>query len=346
MEISTIGLDLAKNIFQIHGINSQGEPVVRKALRRSQMLPFFAKIQPCLVGIEACGTSHHWARELMKLGHEVRLMPPVYVKPYVKRGKNDAADAEAICEAVTRQTMRFVPVKSREQQAALSLHRVRSLLIRQRTQLINMMRSMLAELGIAIPIGIEKALQVARRIVDGEAELDLPGEAQNVVALLADHVLQLHAKLRKMDLRLAALQRSDETARRLATIPGIGPVGATALAASVTDPSQFTSGRQFAAWLGLTPRQSSSGGKERLGRITKMGDKYLRQLLIVGATALVRYAREKPDTVDPRFIALLARKPARVASVAIANKMARIAWAIMARGGVFERGHAPMLAAA
>ncbi|MGB5077658.1 MAG: IS110 family transposase, partial [Sphingorhabdus sp.] len=320
MEISTIGLDLAKNIFQVHGINSQGEPVVRKALRRSQMLPFFAKIQPCLVGIEACGTSHHWARELMKLGHEVRLMPPVYVKPYVKRGKNDAADAEAICEAVTRQTMRFVPVKSREQQAALSLHRVRSLLIRQRTQLINMMRSMLAELGIAIPIGIEKALQVARRIVDGEAELDLPGEAQNVVALLADHVLQLHAKLRKMDLRLAALQRSDETARRLATIPGIGPVGATALAASVTDPSQFTSGRQFAAWLGLTPRQSSSGGKERLGRITKMGDKYLRQLLIVGATALVRYAREKPDTVDPRFIALLARKPARVASVAIANK--------------------------
>ena len=346
MEISTIGLDLAKNIFQVHGINSQGEPVVRKALRRSQMLPFFAKIQPCLVGIEACGTSHHWARELMKLGHEVRLMPPVYVKPYVKRGKNDAADAEAICEAVTRQTMRFVPVKSREQQAALSLHRVRSLLIRQRTQLINMMRSMLAELGIAIPVGIEKALQMARRIVDGEAELDLPTEAQNVVALLADHVLQLHAKLRKMDLRLAALQRSDKTARRLATIPGIGPVGATALAASVTDPSQFTSGRQFAAWLGLTPRQSSSGGKERLGRITKMGDKYLRQLLIIGATALVRYAREKPDTVDPRFIALLARKPARVASVAIANKMARIAWAVMARGGVFERGHAPMLAAA
>ena len=346
MEISTIGLDLAKNIFQVHGINSQGEPIVRKALRRSQMLPFFAKIQPCLVGIEACGTSHHWARELIKLGHDVRLMPPAYVKPYVKRGKNDAADAEAICEAVTRQTMRFVPIKSREQQAALSLHRVRSLLIRQRTQLINMMRSMLAELGIAIPVGIEKALQMARRIVDGEVELDLPTEAKNVVALLADHVLQLHAKLRKMDLRLAALQRSDETARRLATIPGIGPIGATALAASVTDPSQFTSGRQFAAWLGLTPRQNSSGGKERLGRITKMGDKYLRQLLIVGATALVRYAREKPDTVDPRFIALLARKPARVASVAIANKMARIAWAVMARGGVFERGHAPMLAAA
>ncbi len=346
MEISTIGLDLAKNVFQVHAIDAMGKVVVRKTLRRAQMLPFFEKLPPCLVGAEACGTSHHWARELTKLGHEVRLMPAAYVKPYVKRGKNDAADAEAICEAVTRQTMRFVPIKSREQQAALSLHRVRSLLIRQRTQLVNMMRSVLAELGIAIPVGIVKALQMARAIVDGESRLDLPTEATNVVAMLAGQLLQLHAQLRKLDLRLAALQRSDERARRLATIPGIGPIGATALAASVTDPSQFSSGRQFAAWLGLTPRQSSSGGKERLGRITKMGDRYLRQLLIVGATALVRYAREKPGTVDPRFVALLARKPARVASVAIANKMARIAWAVMARGGVFERGHAPMLAAA
>jgi transposase len=346
MEISTIGLDLAKNVFQVHGISATGEVVIRKALRRSQMLPFFEKLPPCLVGAEACGTSHHWARELTRLGHEVRLMPPAYVKPYVKRGKNDAADAEAICEAVTRQTMRFVPIKSREQQAALSLHRVRQLLIKQRTQLVNMMRSVLAELGIAIPVGIVKALQMAREIVDGESQLDLPAEAANVVETLAGQLLQLHAQLRKLDLRLAALQRSDERARRLATIPGIGPIGATALAASVTDPSQFSSGRQFAAWLGLTPRQSSSGGKERLGRITKMGDRYLRQLLIVGATALVRYAKQKPSTVDPRFVALLARKPARVASVAIANKMARIAWAVMARGGVFERGHAPMLAAA
>lgn len=346
MEISTIGLDLAKNVFQVHGISGTGEIVVRKTLRRSQMLPFFEKLPPCLVGAEACGTSHHWARELTKLGHEVRLMPAAYVKPYVKRGKNDAADAEAICEAVTRQTMRFVPIKSREQQAALSLHRVRSLLIKQRTQLVNMLRSLLAELGIAIPVGIVKALQMAREIVDGESRLDLPTEATNVVAMLAGQLLQLHAQLRKLDLRLAALQRSDDRARRLATIPGIGPIGATALAASVTDPSQFSSGRQFAAWLGLTPQQSSSGGKERLGRITKMGDRYLRQLLIIGATALVRYAKEKPSTVDPRFVALLARKPARVASVAIANKMARIAWAVMARGGVFERGHAPMLAAA
>ena len=345
MDISTIGLDLAKNVFQVHGIDPTGEVVVRKTLRRAQMLPFFEKLPPCLVGAEACGTSHHWARELTKLGHEVRLMPAAYVKPYVKRGKNDAADAEAICEAVTRQTMRFVAVKSREQQAALALHRSRSLLIRQRTQLVNMMRSVLAELGVAIPVGLEKALQMARQVVDDEAGLDLPTEAIDVVTMLAGQTLQLHAQLRKLDLRLAALQRSDDTARRLATIPGIGPVGATALAASVTDPGQFASGRQFAAWLGLTPRQNSSGGKERLGRITKMGDKYLRQLLVVGATSLVRRAKDKPDAVDSRFVALLARKPARVASVAMANKMARIAWAVMTRGEVFQPGHAPMLAA-
>ena len=221
-------------------------------------------------------------------------MPPVYVKPYVKRSKNDVADAEATCEAVTRPTMRFVAIKSREQQAALSLHRAGSLLIRQRTQLANLMRSMLAELGIAIPVGLEKALQMARQIVDGEVELDLPAEAMTVVAMLSGQMLQLHAQLRKLELRLARLQRSDDTARRLATIPGIGSVGATAHAASVTDPSQFVWGRQFAAWLGLTPRQNSSDGKERLGRITKMGDKSLRQLLVIGATSLVRRAKENP----------------------------------------------------
>ena len=261
-------------------------------------------------------------RELMKLGHTVRLMPPVYVKPYVKRGKNDAADAEAICEAVTRPTMRFVCVKSREQQAALSLHRARRLLIGQRTQLVNLMRSMLAELGIAIPVGLEKALQMARQIVDKEIDLDLSAEAVGVITMLSEQILQLHVHLRKLDLRLAALQRSNETARRLATIPGIGPVEATALAASATDPGQFASGRQFAAWLGLTPRQNSSGGKERLGRITKMGDKYLRQLLVVGATSMGRRANNKPDAVDPRFVALLARKPARVATISMANTMA------------------------
>ena len=222
MYISTIGLDLAKNVFQIHAIDATGELVVRKTLRRAQMLPFFEKLPPCLIGAEACGTSHHWARELTKFGQEVRLMPPVYVKPYVKRGKNDAADAEAICEAVTRPTMRFVAVKSREQQAALSLHRVRSLLVRQRTQLVNLMRSMLAELGIAIPVGLEKALQMARQIVDGEVELGLPAEATTVVAMLSGQMLQLHVQLRKLDLRLARLQRSDDTARRLALVPNVG----------------------------------------------------------------------------------------------------------------------------
>ena len=345
METITIGLDLAKTVFQVHGVDADGAVTVRKTLRRAQVRPFFEKLPPCLVGIEACGTSHHWARELISLGHEVRLMPPAYVKAYVKRGKNDAVDAEAICEAVTRPTMRFVAVKSREQQAVLSLHRVRRLLIGQRTQLVNMMRSQLAEFGIAIPAGLEKALQTARQIVDDEAASDLPPQAAEAVGMLCQQILEIHARLRQLDLRLAALKRSDEVACRLATIPGIGPIGATALAASVTDPHQFRSGRQFAAWLGLTPRQRSSGGKECLGRITKMGDKYLRQLLVIGATSLIRQAKHRPETVDPRLVALLARKPARVASVAMANKMARIAWAIMSRCEVYQADHAPMLAA-
>jgi len=345
METITIGLDLAKTVFQLHGVDADGAVTVRKTLRRAQVRPFFEKLPPCLVGIEACGTSHHWARELISLGHEVRLMPPAYVKAYVKRGKNDAVDAEAICEAVTRPTMRFVAVKSREQQAVLSLHRVRRLLIGQRTQLVNMMRSQLAEFGIAIPAGLEKALQTARQIVDDEAASDLPPQAAEAVGMLCQQILEIHARLRQLDLRLAALKRSDEVACRLATIPGIGPIGATALAASVTDPHQFRSGRQFAAWLGLTPRQRSSGGKECLGRITKMGDKYLRQLLVIGATSLIRQAKHRPETVDPRLVALLARKPARVASVAMANKMARIAWAIMSRCEVYQADHAPMLAA-
>ena len=343
MEISTIGLDLAKRVFQVHGIDVAGNVVVRKALRRAQVLPFFARLEPCLIGIEACGTSHHWARELTALGHQVRLMPPAYVKPYVKRGKTDASDAEAICEAVTRPTMRFVAVKSREQQAALSMHRARDLLVRQRTQLVNMMRGLLAEFGIDIPEGLERALLMARQVVDGEIP-DVPSEAARIVDMLSQQALDTHARLREIDRALVAVQRSNDMARRLATIPGIGPVGATALAAAVTNPEQFRSGRQFAAWLGLTPLQNSSGGRERLGRITKMGDKYLRKLLVVGATSLVRRARHKPETADPRLVGLLARKPVRVATVAMANKMARIAWAIMTRGEVYQARHAPMLA--
>lgn len=344
MEISTIGLDLAKNVFQVHGLDDQGKVVVRKALRRSQMLPFFAKLSPCLVGIEACGTSHYWARELSKLGHEVRLMPPAYVKPYVKRGKTDAADAEAICEAVTRPTMRFVPVKSEAQQAVLSMHRARDLMVKQRTQLVNMMRGLLAEFGLDIAQGINRALEKARAIVDGESP-DVPPEAVRIVERLSRQALDVHAQVREIERDLLAWQRKNDLSTRLMTIPGIGTIGATALAATVTDPHQFRSGRQFAAWLGLTPLQKSSGGKERLGHITKMGDKYLRKLLVVGMTAVVRHAKNKPETVDPRLLALLARKPVRLVTVALANKTARIVWAVMVRGEVYQQRHVPALAA-
>ena len=248
MQITTIGLDLAKSIFQIHGVDAAGQAVVRKSLRRSQMLPFFAKLPSCLVGIEACGTSHYWARELIKLGHEVRLMPAAYVKPYVKRGKTDAADAEAVCEAVTRPTMRFVPV-TLEQQAALSMHRTRDLLVKQRTQLINMIRGLLAEFGVDIPKGLERALLMARQIVDGKAP-EVPMEAARIVTTLSQQALDIHVRLREIDRDLAVCLRGNDVARRLMTVPGIGPVGATALAASVTDPHPFRSGRQFAAWLG------------------------------------------------------------------------------------------------
>jgi transposase len=345
MQITTVGLDLAKRVFQVHAVDASGSVVVRKALRRSQVLPFFTKLPPCLIGMEACGTSHHWARELTELGHEVRLMPPAYVKPYVKRGKNDAVDAEAICEAVSRPTMRFVAMKSAEQQAALSLHRTRNLLVKQRTQLVNMIRGLLAEFGMDIPEGLERALGLARQIAAKEATPDVPTVAMQILCLLCGQVLDTHVRLQAIDRSILALQRSDEVARRLSTIPGIGPVGATALAASVADPRQFRSGREFAAWLGLTPSQNSSGGKDRLGRITKMGDQYLRKLLVIGATSLIRRARHKPEAADPRLLALLARKPARVASVAMANKMARVVWAIMARGEIYQARHAPNLAA-
>lgn len=344
MEVTTVGLDLAKHVFQVHAIDAAGKVVVRKALRRAQLLPFFTKLPPCLVGMEACGTAHHWARELTAIGHTVKMMPPFYVKPYVKRGKTDAADAEAICEAVTRPTMRFVPVKSREQQANLSIHRARELFVRQRTQSVNMMRGLLAEFGIDIPEGLERALSLAREVTEGEAP-KVPAAAAKIIFALSQQALDTDSHLREIDRALAALQRSDEVARRLATIPGIGPVGATALAASVTDPSQFRSARQFAAWLGLTPLQRSSGGKERLGGISKMGDRYLRKLLVIGATSLVRRAKSKPESVHPHLVRLLARKPARVATVAMANKTARIVWAVMTRGEVYRADHVPALAA-
>ncbi|MCX2567494.1 IS110 family transposase [Acetobacter suratthaniensis] len=345
MTITTIGLDLAKNVFQVHAIDEAGTVVVRKALRRVQVIPFFTRLSPCLIGIEACGTSHYWARELQKLGHEVRLMPPAYVKAYVKRGKTDAADAEAICEAVMRPTMRFVPVKSREQQAELSLHRVRSLIIKQRTQLINMARGHLAEFGVCIPQGINNALHLLEKSLDGDVGMDLPEPALAMLQVLARQALLAHEQIRDVDRQLHVLCRTNDVAHRLTTVPGVGPVGAAAFAAAVTDPGQFKSGRQFAAWLGLTPLQNSSGGKERSGRISKMGDKYLRKLLVVGATALVRQFKIRPDRVPPSFAALLERKPMRVATVAMANKMARIIWALLTRGDTYQANHVPAITA-
>jgi len=336
MEISTIGLDLAKSIFQVHAINDAGEVVVRKALRRSQVLSFFGKLPPRLVGMEACGTSHYWARELIKLGHEVRLMPPAYVKPYVKRGKTDANDAEAICEAVTRPTMRFVPVKSPEQQAALALHRTRDLLVKQRTQLVNMIRGLLAEFGIEMARGLHHALALAKRLADGHAA-NVPELAQRVVTCLAQQIGALQEQLANLEKELVAWHRSSEVSQRLATIPGVGVIAATALAASVSEPDRFRSGRQFAASLGLTPLQNSSGGKEKMGRISKMGDRYLRRLLVIGMTSLVRRARIAPGSVDPRIPAMLERRPARIVTVAAANRTARIAWAIMTRGGSYRK---------
>jgi transposase len=334
MKTITIGLDLAKNVFQVHAIDEAGEVVARKALRRRQVMAFFSKLEPCLIGMEACATSHHWARELSALGHDVKLMPPAYVKAYVKRGKTDAADAEAICEAVTRSTMRFVAIKSLEQQSVLALHRTRDMLIGQRTQLVNMIRAQLAEFGIALAKGIQHALGLVRQLLNGE-ELDIPPLALKVLKVLAKQVHDLQVRLAELDKDLTAWFRDNQVARRLETIPGIGIITASALAATVTDPRQFTSGRQFAAWLGLTPRANCSGGKERLGRISKMGDQYLRRLLVNGMMSRLRWARQRPDA-HPWVANLLHRKPPKLVAVAMANKTARIAWAVMTRGQVYR----------
>jgi transposase len=333
MQVTTIGLDLAKNVFQVHGVDATGKVTVTKKLRRSQVLALFEKLPPCLVGIEACATSHHWARELKALGHDVRLMPASYVKAYVKRGKNDAADAAAICEAVTRPSMRFVPMKSAEQQAVLMLHRTRDLLVRQRTQLINAMRAHLAEFGLVAARGRDGRKSLIA-IVRDEANR-LPDLARRALRAILSQLDALQQQIGDIERDIHAQHRSSEASRRLETIPGIGVIGATAIAATVTDPTTFKSGREFAAWIGLVPRQNSSGGKERLGSISKQGDRYLRRLLIVGATTVVQHARKHPDK-HPWLISLLARRPAKVVAVALANKMARIAWAVLARGETYR----------
>ena len=337
MQVSTIGIDLAKNVFQVHGVDAGGKVVIAKKLRRSQVLPLFAKLPPCLVGMEACATSHHWARELKALGHDVRLMPAGYVKAYVKRNKNDAADAAVICEAVSRPSMRFVPVKTTEQQAILMLHRTRDLLVRQRTQLINAMRAHLAEFGLIAAQGRDGLTTL---IAIMRSEVSIPDMARKALHGLLGQLDALGLQISDIEQLILAEHRSNDTSRRLQTIPGIGVIGATAIAAMVPDPTVFRSGRDFAAWIGLVPRQNSSGGKERLGAISKQGNRYLRRLLVVGATAVIRRVRARPDK-HPWLIQLLARRPAKVVAVALANKMARIAWAVLARGETYR---APALA--
>jgi transposase len=328
--ITTIGLDIAKSVFQVHGVDAAGQVVVRRRLRRRHVLAFFEKLPPCLVGIEACASSHHWSRELQALGHTVRLMPPAYVKPYVKRQKNDVTDAEAICEAVTRPSMRFVPTKTSEQQACLMLHRARHLFIRQQTAVINSIRAYLAEFGIIAPVGrrgVERLLEV----VADTADQRLPEIARACVAALGGQLRALKAQILEFDRCLIAWHRSNATSQRLDAIPGVGPALATALVASVADPKTFRSGRDFSAWVGLVPRQSSSGGKDKLGSISKQGDRYLRSLFTAGALAVIRYAKIHGTRHRPWLTALLARRPTKVAAIALANKLARMAWAMMAR---------------
>lgn len=331
-EVVTVGLDLAKNVFQVHAVGCDGAVLVRRKLRRAEVIRFFTDLPTCLVGMEACASAHHWGRELMALGHEVRLMPPAYVKPYVKRGKTDAADAEAICEAVTRPTMRFVAVKTVEQQAVLMLHKSRDLLVRQRTMLINALRGHLAEYGIVTRVGAG-GVTASLKALHNEQDR-LPVHARSTLHGIAAQMRALSSEIDRLETQILAWHRDNETSRRLATIPGIGSITASAIAAAVPDASLFRSGRQFAAWLGLTPRPHSSGGKERLGGITKQGDGYLRRLLVVGATAVMRMAR-KDASRQPWMAQLLDRKPTKIATVALANKTARIAWAVMARKEVY-----------
>lgn len=329
MQITTVGVDIAKNVFQVHGIDSEGRVMLRRKVRRDQVLALLGGLEPCLIGMEACATAHHWARELEALGHQVKLMPPAYVKAYVKRNKNDAADAEAICEAVTRPTMRFVAVKSANAQSILMLHRARHLLVRQRTAQISALRAHLAEYGIVAPKGRAHVGELVAVLDKGEALL--PELARQTLLLIAGMIEGLSTQIRKIEIELMAWHRTNPACRRLETVPGIGFITATALVATVGDARVFRSGRQFAAWLGLVPKQHSSGGKERMGGISKMGDRYLRHLLVIGATAIVRYTRRKGTPVSIWANRLLERKPARLVTVAVANKMARIAWAVMAR---------------
>jgi len=333
-EVSTIGLDIAKSVFQIHGVDVEGAVVIRKRVNRAKVLEFFAALPSCLVGIEACPTAHHWSRRLQALGHTVRLMPPSYVKAYLKRSKNDANDAAAICEAVMRPSMRFVATKSEQQQSILMLHRSRELLVRQRTMLSNAIRGHMAEFGIVSAKGRNGTAELLA-ILANEQDDRFPIAARFSLDVLARQYAVLTTEISIIEKRIHAWHRTCEESRRLQEIPGVGPIVATALIAEVSDWKAFSSGRGLAAWIGLVPRQHSTGGKERLGGISKQGNRHLRWLLVAGAMAVIRYAR-KHGTKRLWLIRLMGRRPIKVAAVALANKIARMAWAMMVRGERFK----------
>lgn len=336
MKLSTVGIDLAKNVFQVHGIDQHGKVLVKKQLRRDQVPMFFVNLPPCLVGMEACGSAHHWARKLQAMGHTVRLMAPQFVKPYVKTNKNDAADAEAICEAVTRPNMRFVPIKNIEQQAVLALHRVRQGFVKARTAQANQIRGLLGEFGLIVPQGIGYIASRVPELIEDAAN-ELPGSFRVLVQRLLDHLKDLGRQVEELETQIQAWHRASDLSSKLAQVPGIGPITASALVASIGDAKNFESGRQLAAWLGLVPRQHSSGGKSNLLGMSKRGDTYLRTLLIHGARSVIYRAGQKADPCS-WVNAVVQRRNKNVAAVALANKNARIVWALLAHERRYETG--------
>lgn len=338
MNITTIGIDLAKNVFQVHGVNERGQVVLKKQLKRSQVMAFFANLPQCLIGMEACGSAHHWARKLQGLGHTARLIATQFVKPYVKSNKNDVADAEAICEAVARPNMRFVPIKNLEQQAVLALHRARHGFVKARTAQANQIRGLLAEFGLIIPKGIAHIRTRVPEFLE-DASNELPGEFRSLINRLTQHLTELDRQVDEIGSKIGIWHRDNELSRKLAAIPGVGPISASALTATVGDARNFSSGRQLAAWLGLVPRQSSSGGKNVLLGMSKRGDAYLRTLLIHGARAVISRARQNPVR-NGWLLKLIERRNSNVAAVALANKNARIVWALLARDRQFQADYA------
>jgi transposase len=329
-----IGMDTSKSVFQLHGVDETEAVIVRRQFRRAEMIRYFERLPPVLIAIESCGSSHYWARLLQSFGHEVKLIPPQYVKPYVKRGKNDATDAEALCEAVTRPSMRFVPVKSEERQAACMLMSVRERLVSVKTQLSNAFRSYAAEFGIVGAAGRQNVNALIKRVLEDN---DLPDMARELFLFQAREYAAVEARLEEIETKLMKWHRQDDVSRRLSTIPGVGPIGSAMLSMKAPPPQIFKSGRDFAAWIGLTPRDHSTGGRQRHGGITKAGDSALRATLVVGATALLRHVRAGRHKPTPWLAALLERKAPKLVAVALANKFARIAWRLMVSGGVYTR---------